>query len=67
MKHRNRHYPLLISAFDLRLATGMAEFADIYNLDILHVHYAIPHSFSALLRSRCSAAQLKAIAQAWLL
>src|SRR5690242_21661589 len=27
----------------------MAEVAEIYDLDILHVHYAIPHSVSALL------------------
>jgi len=27
----------------------MAEGADFYSLDLLHVHYAIPHSISALL------------------
>src|SRR5262249_45741168 len=30
-------------------ATRMAEVAEIYSLDLLHVHYAIPHSVSALL------------------
>jgi N-acetyl-alpha-D-glucosaminyl L-malate synthase BshA len=30
----------------------MAEVADFYSLDLLHVHYAIPHSVSALLASQ---------------
>ncbi len=42
-------YPLFeYPPYDLALATRMAEVAEIYNLDILHVHYAIPHSVSAL-------------------
>jgi N-acetyl-alpha-D-glucosaminyl L-malate synthase BshA len=35
----------------------MAEVAEIYGLDILHVHYAIPHSVSALLARQMLAAQ----------
>jgi N-acetyl-alpha-D-glucosaminyl L-malate synthase BshA len=35
--------------YDLALASRMAEIAEIYELDLLHVHYAIPHSVSALL------------------
>ena len=43
-------YPLFeYPPYDLALATRMAEVAQIYNLDLLHVHYAIPHSVSALL------------------
>src|SRR5437762_7530703 len=43
-------YPLFqYPPYDLALATRMAEVADIYSLDLLHVHYAIPHSVSALL------------------
>lgn len=43
-------YPLFeYPPYDLALATRMAEVAEIYKLDILHVHYAIPHSVSALL------------------
>src|SRR6516225_7451604 len=43
-------YPLFeYPPYDLALATRMAEVAEIYGLDILHVHYAIPHSVSALL------------------
>ena len=44
------NYPLFeYPPYDLALATRMAEVAQIYNLDLLHVHYAIPHSVSALL------------------
>ncbi len=39
------HYP----PYCLALASRMAEVADCYELDLLHVHYAIPHSISALL------------------
>src|SRR6266498_3288044 len=43
-------YPLFeYPPYDLALATRMAEVAEIYDLDLLHVHYAIPHSVSALL------------------
>lgn len=43
-------YPLFeYPPYDLALATRMAEVAQIYNLDLLHVHYAIPHAVSALL------------------
>jgi L-malate glycosyltransferase len=44
------HYPLFdYPPYDLALATRMAEVAEIYELDLLHVHYAIPHSVSAFL------------------
>jgi len=44
------NYPLfLYPPYDLALATRMAEVASTYALDLLHVHYAIPHSASALL------------------
>jgi N-acetyl-alpha-D-glucosaminyl L-malate synthase BshA len=50
-------YPLFeYPPYDLALATRMAEVADIYDLDILHVHYAIPHSVSALLARQMLAA-----------
>ena len=43
-------YPLFeYPPYDLALATRMGEVAEMYNLDLLHVHYAIPHSVSALL------------------
>lgn len=44
------NYPLFeFPPYDLALATRMAEVAEYYGLDLLHVHYAIPHSVSALL------------------
>ncbi len=43
-------YPLFeFPPYDLALASRMAEVAEYYALDLLHVHYAIPHSVSALL------------------
>ena len=43
-------YPLFeYPPYDLVLATKMAEVMSRYDLDLLHVHYAIPHSISAYL------------------
>src|SRR5208283_170245 len=40
----------------LALATRMAEVSQLYELDLLHVHYAIPHSVSAMLAKQMLAA-----------
>lgn len=43
-------YPLFqYTPYTLALASRMAEVASCYHLDLLHVHYAIPHSIAALL------------------
>jgi len=43
-------YPLFeFPPYDLALASRMSEVAEFYEIDLLHVHYAIPHSVSALL------------------
>ena len=43
-------YPLFqYPPYSLALASRMAEVAEMQSLDLLHVHYAIPHSISALL------------------
>ncbi len=43
-------YPLFqYPPYSLALASRMAEVAESYELDLLHVHYAIPHSIAALL------------------
>jgi N-acetyl-alpha-D-glucosaminyl L-malate synthase BshA len=43
-------YPLFEhQPYTLALATKMATVAETENLDLLHVHYAIPHSISAIL------------------
>lgn len=44
------HYPLFQQApYTLALATRLAQVADEQNLDLWHVHYAIPHAASAFL------------------
>ena len=44
------NYPLFqYPPYCLALASRMAEVAEAYELDLLHVHYAIPHSISAML------------------
>lgn len=53
------NYPLFeYPPYDLALATRMAEVADSYRLDLLHVHYAIPHSVSAMLARQMLAAAI---------
>ncbi len=43
-------YPLFqYPPYCLALASRMAEVAESYDLDVLHVHYAVPHSISAML------------------
>jgi len=43
-------YPLFqYPPYCLALASRMAEVAEAYDLDLMHVHYAIPHSISAML------------------
>ncbi len=51
-------YPLFeFPPYDLALASRMAEVAEFCRLDLLHVHYAIPHSVSALLARQMLAAK----------
>jgi L-malate glycosyltransferase len=51
-------YPLFeFPPYDLALASRMAEVAEFSELDLLHVHYAIPHSVSALLARQMLAAR----------
>jgi N-acetyl-alpha-D-glucosaminyl L-malate synthase BshA len=52
------NYPLFeFPPYDLALASRMAEVAEFCDLDLLHVHYAIPHSVSALLARQMLAAR----------
>jgi N-acetyl-alpha-D-glucosaminyl L-malate synthase BshA len=49
-------YPLFDHApYTLALATKMLEVSELASLDLLHVHYAIPHSVSALLARQMAA------------
>jgi N-acetyl-alpha-D-glucosaminyl L-malate synthase BshA len=51
-------YPLFqFPPYCLALASRMSEVAERYSLDLLHVHYAIPHSISALLARSMLAAR----------
>jgi L-malate glycosyltransferase len=44
------NYPLFqYPPYCLALASRMSDVAEAYNLDLLHVHYAIPHSIAAML------------------
>ncbi|HMA17236.1 MAG TPA: N-acetyl-alpha-D-glucosaminyl L-malate synthase BshA [Thermoanaerobaculia bacterium] len=48
-------YPLFVSPpYTLALATKMAEVAEHVHLDLLHVHYALPHAISAILAREMS-------------
>jgi N-acetyl-alpha-D-glucosaminyl L-malate synthase BshA len=48
-------YPLFVSPpYTLALATKMAEVAERVHLDLLHVHYALPHAISAILAREMS-------------
>jgi L-malate glycosyltransferase len=49
-------YPLFqYPPYCLALASRMSEVAESYDLDLLHVHYAIPHSVAALLAKQMMA------------
>lgn len=47
--------------YDLSLANKMAEVAKRENLDILHVHYAIPHAICAILAKQMVGEKLKIV------
>ncbi|HFS67465.1 MAG TPA: N-acetyl-alpha-D-glucosaminyl L-malate synthase BshA [Flavobacteriia bacterium] len=46
-------YPLFhYQPYELALSTKLVEVAERYNLDILHVHYAIPHAYAAYMAKK---------------
>jgi len=52
------NYPLFqYPPYCLALASRMAEVAEDYDLDLLHVHYAIPHSTAAMLAQQMVASR----------
>jgi len=54
------NYPLFqYPPYCLALASRMADVTESYNLDLLHVHYAIPHSISAMLAQQMLAGRRK--------
>jgi L-malate glycosyltransferase len=56
-------YPLFddYPPYTLALATKMAEVAEYEKLDVLHVHYAIPHAISAFLAKQILQSKLKVV------
>jgi N-acetyl-alpha-D-glucosaminyl L-malate synthase BshA len=56
------HYPVFqYPPYDLALASKMAEIIDQENLDILHVHYAIPHAICAILAREMAEHKVKVV------
>jgi L-malate glycosyltransferase len=47
--------------YDIALASKIAEVAVLENLDVLHVHYAIPHAVCAILARQMSGKDLKIV------
>lgn len=47
--------------YDIALASKMAEVANMQELDLLHVHYAIPHAVCAILAKQMSGRDLKIV------
>ena len=57
-----RTYPLFkYPPYDLALACKMVEVIETYDLDLLHVHYAIPHAISAYLAKQMLTRPIKFI------
>jgi N-acetyl-alpha-D-glucosaminyl L-malate synthase BshA len=55
-------YPLFVSPpYTLALATKTAEVANHAGLDLLHVHYALPHAISAILAREMGERRLKVV------
>ncbi|HEX6593477.1 MAG TPA: N-acetyl-alpha-D-glucosaminyl L-malate synthase BshA [Bacillota bacterium] len=56
------HYPVFqYPPYDLALASKMAEVIDREKLDILHVHYAMPHAISAILAKQIAKHNVKIV------
>ncbi|MCT2537364.1 N-acetyl-alpha-D-glucosaminyl L-malate synthase BshA [Aquibacillus koreensis] len=56
------HYPVFqYPPYDLALANKMAEVIDTHELDILHVHYAMPHAVCAILAKEMAQRDVKIV------
>lgn len=56
------HYPVFkYPPYDLSLASKMAEIIDQEKLDVLHVHYAIPHAICAILARDIATHKVKVV------
>jgi N-acetyl-alpha-D-glucosaminyl L-malate synthase BshA len=57
----NDYYVFKYPPYDLALATKMAQVAKMQQLDVLHVHYAVPHAVCAFLAKQMVGDQLKVV------
>lgn len=57
----NDYYVFRYPPYDLSLASKMAQVAKMQQLDVLHVHYAVPHAVCALLAKQMVGDQLKVV------
>lgn len=56
------HYPVFqYPPYDLALATKMADVIDQEKLDVLHVHYAVPHAICAILAKEMAEHDVKIV------
>ncbi|MDB4867015.1 MAG: bshA [Cohnella sp.] len=55
------YYVFRYPPYDLSLASKMHQVAQLQGLDILHVHYAVPHAICAYLAKELSGDQLKVV------
>ncbi|MBA4543169.1 N-acetyl-alpha-D-glucosaminyl L-malate synthase BshA [Thermoactinomyces daqus] len=57
----NRYAVFKYPPYDLALASRMAQVAKTYELDLLHVHYAVPHAIAAVLAKQMVGEHLKVV------
>lgn len=57
----NDYYVFKYPPYDLSLASKLAQVAQLESLDLLHVHYAIPHAVCALLAKQMVGDHLKVV------
>ncbi|RUS48205.1 N-acetyl-alpha-D-glucosaminyl L-malate synthase BshA [Cohnella sp. AR92] len=55
------YYVFRYPPYDLSLASKMHQVAELQQLDLLHVHYAVPHAICALLAKQMSGDRLKVV------
>lgn len=59
--HVNQYSVFQYAPYDIALASKMAEVIRRENLDVLHVHYAIPHAICAILAKQMAGSDVKIV------
>ncbi|MBD2845131.1 N-acetyl-alpha-D-glucosaminyl L-malate synthase BshA [Paenibacillus sp. IB182496] len=57
----NNYYVFRYPPYDISLASKMAQVAQMQQLDLLHVHYAVPHAICAFLAKQMVQRELKTV------